>query len=302
MLHLGALHPGRETTLDTDWTRAVARGSWPDAAAVRDHLKTVHKAHAGFTESCATSCLDADGRDSYDWLADAADGTASADILDLACGSGVLLERLALRHADARLAGVDMSADELALAERRLGRDRVVLHRSMAQDLAFLADGSTDVVLCHWALTLMQPVVPVLAEIARVLTPSGTFAAIVDGPVDIAPGYAEIEALISGHVRRAYPRYGAVDLGDPRIRQTGTLNDLLRVAFPGARVEIEANVVSTTAEPEALARQASSFFYSVFMLSPDERGVMLAELTGLFARRGPRASFHMPINRLVVAR
>lgn len=262
----------------------------------------MHRAHAGFTESCAVSCLDAAGRDSYDWLAEATDATAITDVLDLACGSGVLLERLARRHAHLRLTGVDMSVDELALAQRRLGTDRVTLHRSMAQDLGFLPDGSMDAVLCHWALTLMDPVTPVLAEVARILTPTGVLAAIVDGPMDIAPGYAAVDALISDHVRRAYPRYGAVDLGDPRVRDTGRLRELMCNAFPGARVSIEPNVVSMTDEPEALAREASSFFYSVFMLSGQERAILLADLSVLFAVQGQRAAFHMPINRLVVAR
>ena len=248
------------------------------------------------------SCLDAAGRDSYDWLAEATDGPAITDVLDLACGSGVLLERLAGRNPHVRLTGVDMSVDELALARRRLGTDRVTLHRSMAQDLSFLADGSIDAVLCHWALTLMEPVAPVLAEIARIVRPTGVFAAIVDGPMDTAPGYAAVDALISDHVRRAYPRYGAVDLGDPRIRDTAQLRDLVRTAFPGARVSIEHNVVSMKDEPEALAREAASFFYSVFMLSEKQRAALLAELTVLFAAQGQHAAFHMPINRLVVAR
>ena len=289
-------------TLDTGWTRAIASGFTPDAAAVRDHLETVHRVHAGFTESCAVTCVDAEGRDSYDWLADVIDCDATASILDLACGSGVLLERLARRSADVRLAGMDMSADELALARQRLGPDRVALHHGLAQDLGFLADGSVDAVLCHWALTLMDPVAPVLAEVARVLAPRGVFAAIVDGPMDIAPGYSAVNDLISNHVRRAYPRYGDVDLGDPRIRDTTALHDLLRDVFPGASVRIESNVVSATAEPEALAREASSFFYSVFLLGEHARSNMLTDLTALFAEQGAVATFHMPINRVLVAR
>ncbi|WP_010216505.1 class I SAM-dependent methyltransferase [Sphingomonas sp. PAMC 26621] len=289
-------------TLDTGWTRAIASGFTPDAAAVRDHLETVHRVHAGFTESCAARCVDAEGRDSYDWLADVIDYDATASILDLACGSGVLLERLAGRNADVRLTGVDMSADELALARRRLGPDRVALHHGLAQDLGFLADGSIDGVLCHWALTLMDPVAPVLAEVARVLKPRGVFAAIVDGPMDIAPGYSAVNDLISNHVRRAYPRYGDVDLGDARIRDTTELHHLLCDVFPGAHVRIESNVVSATAAPEALAREASSFFYSAFLLTEGARTNLLIDLAALFSEQGAFASFHMPINRVLVAR
>ena len=66
-----------------------------------------------------------------------------------------------------------MSADELALAAVRLPPERVSLHCAIAQDLGFLDDGSVGAVLCHWALTLMQPVQPVLQEVKRVLAADG---------------------------------------------------------------------------------------------------------------------------------
>ncbi len=293
--------PAPRTRLDTGWTRALTSGAEPDAEAVRDHLETVHSANAGFTEACAAACRDGEGRNSYDWLAEAARDHASGHILDLACGSGVLLERLDALYPAARLTGVDMSADELALAARRVRPERVSLLCSLAQNIDALDDGSVDVVLCHWALTLMKPVAPVLGEIKRVLGSGGMFAAIVDGPITSAPSYEAINDLIFDHVARAYPTYGSIDLGDPRVRNSEALIELLRAEFPGARIAVEPNVVSMAGDPAHLAEEAARFFYSVFVLEAAERAALLTELTALFAGQGADAAFHMPISRLVVA-
>ncbi|MGB7405559.1 MAG: class I SAM-dependent methyltransferase [Pacificimonas sp.] len=290
-----------KSKLDTGWTRALTNGASPDAAAMRDHLEIVHGENAGFTESCAAACCDAEGRNSYDWLAEAVGDAGTGHILDLACGSGVLLEQLERRYPAARLTGVDMSADELALAALRVPRPRVSLRRAMAQDLDFLPTGSVNAVLCHWALTLMHPVEPVLQEIGRVLATGGLFAAIVDGPMDSAPGYRAVNDLIFDHVARAYPAYGTTDLGDPRIRDHEALTQLLGTQFSGARVTVEPNIVSMTASPAILAREAARFFYSVFVLEDAERTALLTDLTTLFTAQGPEATFHMPINRVIVA-
>ena len=61
-------------------------------------------------------------------IAQALLGAGAKSVLDLGCGTGVLLERLAKLCVFARLAGVDSSMEALGAAERRLGRDGVVLH------------------------------------------------------------------------------------------------------------------------------------------------------------------------------
>ena len=290
----------------SDWTDAVARGAVPDPAALRDHLRRVHREHAGFTEACAARCRDAEGRSSYEWLAETVDPSVRRGVLDLACGSGPLLEICHRRFpAELTLIGVDMSPDELALARARLPPSRARLIEARAQALDMLPDASVDVVLCHWALTLMDPVGPVLSETARVVAPDGRFAAIVDGPVDAAPGYADAHDLIYGHVRAELPSYGATELGDPRVREAGSLASLIGDAFPDASIEVEPNLVSMTGPAERIAEEAAGFFYAAFVLPPGRRAAMLAELTDLLAANDPSGAggrFVMPINRLVVRR
>lgn len=292
-----------DAPLRTAWTDALLRGAEPDPAALRAHLRAVHHDHAGFTESCAARCRDAEGRTSYAWLAEAVDPDRHRSVLDVACGSGVLLE---LCHGalppETRLIGIDMSPDELALARARLPEGRAQLVEAQAQRLDVLADASVDVALCHWALTLMDPVAPVLAEMARVLAPGGRFAALVDGPMDAAPGYGAVHDLIYAHVQAALPAYGAVDLGDPRVRTADDLLALARAAFPAAEVRIESSVVTMSGPAERLAEETAGFFYAAFVLSPAARVAMLADLAALLAAnaRAGAPGFAMPVNRLVV--
>ena len=203
-----------------------------------------------------------------------------------------------------------MCPEELALARKRLPVGAAELLQADAQDMAALPDRSVDVVLCHWALTLMDPVAPVLDEVRRVLVRGGRFAALVDGPMDVAPGYAAVHDLIYGHVQAEFPQYGKVDLGDPRVRGTNTLVDLVHTAFPGADVQVETNVVAMEGPPGKVAEATAGFFYAAFVLSRERRNRMLSELavllstlteeTGCSEKRGARGRFAMPVNRLLV--
>ena len=290
----------------TTWVRRLRAGETPDEADLRAHLLAVHRENAGFTEDCAGRCRDATGRTSYDWLCEAVDPARHRHVLDLACGSGRLLALCAARFApQIALTGVDMSAEELALARARLPSGAAHLREGLAQDMGFLADGTVDAVLCHWALTLMDPVRGALEEVRRVLSPGGVFAAIVDGDMEVAEGYREIHDLIYARVQRDLARYGEVELGDPRVRDGQSLTELVGEAFAGAcTTRIETEVMRLSGTPDALAREAAGFFYASFVLAPDARATMLEELTALFAARAAAGSagFAMPITRLTVTR
>ena len=288
--------------LRTAWTEGLASGQRPDHDDLRDHMETVHRDNAGFTEDFARTCRDAEGRSSYEWLAEVVVPGRHASVIDLACGSGPLLQILHERHPQLALIGVDMSGEELALARRRLPTGAARLIEAQAQHLTALSDHSVDAILCHWALTLMDPVAPVLTELRRVLSPGGCFAALVDGPMDTAPGYAQAHDLIYRHVQADLPDYGSIDLGDPRVRDSASLARLVRDALPGSDVTIESSVVSMEGRSAAVAKAAAGFFYAAFVLSPRRRTQMLEQLAATLPRGGaPGTSrFAMPVNRLVV--
>jgi len=153
----------------------------------------------------------------------------------------------------------------------------------------------------------MDPVTPVLDEVRRVLAPGGRFAALVDGPMEAAPGYAQVHDLIYDHVQAELPGYGEVDLGDPRVRGTDSLSDLVRAAFPDATVTVETGIVAMEGPAAEVAEAAAGFFYAAFILSPARRVRMLAEIAMLLTAPEPTADgsvqgrFSMPINRLMVS-
>ncbi len=291
--------------LKTLWTDALANAEAPCGVSLREHLLEVHRLHPGFTEGCATKCRDAQRRTSYEWLCDVVDPARHRRILDLACGSGFLLELCRDRFPAAEtLAGVDMSQAELALAEKRLAGKGVMLRECFAQDLSFADAGSFDAVLCHWALTLMDPVEPVLREVDRVLAPGGVFAAVVDGDPADAPGYAEINDLVFKYVREELPTYGDQSLGDPRTRNPDALATLAGDFFASAEVNVETSVFTLEGPVAAIAEEAVGFFYAAFVLPPPGRASLLAEVKAFFEATAfdGAAVFSLPVSRLRVER
>ncbi len=297
-----------ELGLNSIWTDSLNNNQEPDDKALINHLRTVHQHNAGFTEKCASICRDKVGRNSYEWLAEIVPDIDGMRVLDLACGSGPLLKILYDRKKKLRLKGVDMCPEELALAKTRLPDSAVDLFELKAQKLTAIDDNSIDIVLCHWALTLMNPITPVLNEIRRVLSSGGRFAALVNGPMDAAPGYSDVYNLIYEYVQAKLPKYGEIDLGDPRIRSTDTLRDLLSEAFPDAKVNIETNVVSMEGPVDKVAETTAGFFYASFILPSEIREIMLSKLTGVLTISKQsrdlekQGRFSMPINRLVVTK
>jgi len=281
----------KSSALQARWTNAEGHDAAPTHSELRDYLLNLHSRHPGFTESCATKCRDGAGRTSYEWLADLVEPSRHRRVLDLACGSGFLLDLCSRRFPGLEsLVGVDMSPEELDLARRRVP-ESVPLHQGLAQDLSFAEPGAFDAVLCHWALTLMDPIEPVLHEVNRVLAPGGVFGAIVDGDLAASPGYVQVNDLIFDHVRRYFPSYEARDLGDPRVRKPSTLRDLADSIFAPADVTVETAIFSLKGPAEAIAEEVIGFFYAAFVLSPPQRAEKASATSSLSgpARSAPFA-------------
>ena len=295
-----------QSGLNSIWTEGIANNKQPDGKALLAHLKTVHQQHAGFTEKCASTCRDEAGFNSYEWLAEIVPDIDGTRVLDLACGSGPLLKILYDRNKKFKLIGIDVSSEELALAEARILDVNANLFQLKAQNLSTIADNSLDIVLCHWALTIMDPITPVLNEVRRVLCSGGQFAALIDGPMNAAPGYSDVHNLIYGYVKAKLPNFGKIDLGDPRIRSNDSLNNLISEAFPKATIKIETKVVAMEGPIAEVSKTAAGFFYASFILPAEIRRDMLSKLSKLLLiseKRGDlenRGRFVMPINRLVI--
>lgn len=92
-------------------------------------------------------------------------------VLDVGCGTGVLLEEIRARYPKAKLSGIDPAAPMLAVARSKLPAD-IDLRVGWANGLPW-PDGSFDVVVsCNVFHYVTQPM-PALREMSRVLAPNG---------------------------------------------------------------------------------------------------------------------------------
>lgn len=92
-------------------------------------------------------------------------------LLDVGCGTGVLLDSLSQTVPDVSLYGMDASLAMLAVARKRLG-DRAVLRQGSADTLPF-ADHMFDAVVSSNALHFFRYPLSALLEMSRVLQSGG---------------------------------------------------------------------------------------------------------------------------------
>ncbi len=169
-------------------------------------------------------------------------GVPVRDVLDLGGGTGGQAVRLAV--AGHRVTVVDPSPDALAALARRAAEagvaDRLRGIQGDAENLADLvAAGSTDLVLCHGVLEVVDDPAPALVAARTVLRGTGRLSLVV------AQRHAAVLARVaSGHLRAAANvladpdgRWGA---GDPLLRRLDldTVLELLgRTGFEVLRSE-----------------------------------------------------------------
>jgi SAM-dependent methyltransferase len=243
----------------------------PDAAAAvprpaEEFLRFFHDRSPGQQSLGVEVRLSADGRTSYEQLADRVSGVQK--VLDLGCADGALLEVLAGRGAWT-LAGIDLSEAELALARRRPALAGADLRCGRAQELPF-PNASFDTVVSHMAFMLMTDPDQVVAEAARVLIPGGLLAVAVGGGAVAGNAMELFLSLAKPHFRaaaaagRRMPRLGS------RATRTREGLDEILVAAGFAPVSWEPIVIDLSGTPEQVWQSNLSMFYDVVVLDVDQ--------------------------------
>ena len=111
-----------------------------------------------------------------DRFVDALELPAGSSVLDVGCGTGVLLDAVVEGWAPARAVGLDPSADFLRLAAERL-RDRgAAAFDEGRADALPTADGTFDAAVSGLALNFTDDAGAAIGEMARVVRPGGTVA------------------------------------------------------------------------------------------------------------------------------
>jgi len=125
---------------------------------------------------------------------DAARVAAGDRVLDVACGTGIVArEALGRVGADGHVAGVDLGAGMLAVAERIA--PEITWRQGPADALPF-DDASFDVVTCQFGLMFFPDREAALAEMQRVLAPGGRLSVAVWDRLENSEPYASEVAIL----------------------------------------------------------------------------------------------------------
>ena len=136
-----------------------------------------------------------------DHLIGGANVRAGANVLDVACGTGVLARKaLAVVGANGRVVGADPAPGMLAAAREIEPGIEWVLCGAEALDLG---DGLFDCVISQFGMMFFADRRKSVDEMMRVLKPGGSLAVAVWRSVDHNPAYADVIAVLEEHVGTA---------------------------------------------------------------------------------------------------
>ena len=228
-------------------------------------------------------------------LVDLAAPAPSAHIVDLACGSGLLVRHLVDRFdEDGRVTGVDLDPVMLAYAATTIDDSRVSWHESDAARLPFASE-SVDLVCCHQGLQFFPDADAVLAEVRRVLRPKGRVAVAVWGRLEHNPWPAALSDAVRALLGDAAGDSMSIVC---RLGEPDDLAGLLRNAnFDDVAIEVRERTAKHPNAKEAVAGQLSALpsGTAIDELTPERRTELAAKMCGLLdGHIGPEGRLSVP--------
>lgn len=127
-------------------------------------------------------------------VADAAGLKKGQDVLDVACGTGVLaIAALNRVGNEGSVTGIDPNEEMLAVARRK--NTDIEWRTGRAEQLPF-EDATFDAVVSQFGFMFFEDRAQALREMMRVLRPGGRLAVAVCDALDHSPGYAVLAELL----------------------------------------------------------------------------------------------------------
>ena len=169
------------------------------------------------------------------------------EVLDVACGTGVVTRLAASKVAPAHVTGLDLNAGMLAVARGVLNEGTSVnWMEGSALDLPF-PSGHFDVVLCQLGLQFFPDQSRALREMRRVVRERGRIALSVYSPIERTPG---ANAFVSALEEVLGPEASRIKRGEHSFAAPAQLEKLVLDAGFGL-VEVQ-TVVQTIVFPSVL--------------------------------------------------
>ena len=168
-------------------------------------------------------------------IVDRARPQAGEEILDIACGTGVVARLASQRMSQGHVTGLDLNKGMLAVA-RTLPSEGAPIDwiEASALDLPFPA-GKFDLVLCQQGLQFFPDKGRALREMRRVLSPSGRVALSVYSPIERTSG---ANAFVLALDRVLGPTASSIKRGEHSFDAPDELRELLTDAG-FAKVEVQ---------------------------------------------------------------
>lgn len=265
----------------------------------------VHAESPGLTERSIGAARTSTGRSSYEAFCDFVAPGAGMTVVDLACGNGPLGEVVLQRIGPGgQLIEVDLSEAELALAtERFRGLANVrLLHESAGQ--LSLPDASADLVLCHMAFMLFDPLTAAVDEIARVLKPGGAFAAVVPSLRAPSPLFRACAGVLQATLAAERCEQSALSGHTAKMASGDDLRSIFDAGHWAAEaIAIRDIDVFISAAPDVLAAQVAPAFYNHRLLSAPARQRVEDAWRQLFREQcdsSGRTRFDFPLSAFLV--
>lgn len=233
-------------------------------------------------------------------VAEAAQCKEGEQVLDVACGTGVLALAAAKRvGARGKVHGLDPNEDMLRVARRK--SDRVVWQLGRAEAIPH-ADGSFDAVVSQFGFMFFEDRVAALREMMRVLRPGGRLAIAVCDALEHSPGYAALAAalqdLFGDKVANAFR--AAFALGDPQR----LLALCAEAGIEGAKVTRHAGTVRFASIDDMISTERACIMTLGGLLNDAQFERLLGECQSAlqpFVRADGEVAFEMPALILTVA-